>query len=333
LSDDRDVAELFVAADLVTPMALRVAATLRLADHLAAGASAAGTLADAVGADADALDRLLHHLAVVGVVERAADGGYSLTARGHVLRDDHESGLRRVLDAEGSIGRGDLAFVQLLHSVRSGAAAFPVQFGEEFWSDLARDPARTADYDAQMGRDVRAWAPAVLAALDWSAYRHVMDVGGGNGTLLAVLLREHPALCGTVFDQPATAAGAHGTLAAAGLADRGSVVGGSFFDPLPRGADVYLLCAVLHDWDDARAGAILQRCADAAGPGGRVVVVEKTGAEGASPSTAMDLRVLVYFGGRERDVDALTALATDVGMTLRSLHRDGDLSVLTFSAG
>jgi hypothetical protein len=327
------VAAVASAADLVTPMALRVAATLRLADLLATGPAAARALAGAAGADPDALDRLLCHLAVVGLVARADDGGYALTDRGQVLRDDHPSGLRARLDAEGAIGRGDLAFAQLLHSVRTGEAGYPRQYGDEFWADLAGDPARRATYDAQMGRDVAAWAPPVLAALDGTAFGHVVDVGGGNGTLLAAILREHPTARGTVLDQPATAVAARSALAAAGLGDRADAVGGSFFDPIAAGADVYLLCAVLHDWDDASARAILQRCADAAGPSGLVVVVEKTGREGAPPPSAMNLRVLVYFGGRERGVDALTELATAVGLARRALHRDGDLCVLTFSAG
>jgi hypothetical protein len=89
---------------------------------------------------------------------------------------------------------------------------------------------------------------------------------------------------------------------------------------------------VLHDWDDASATTILRRCVAAAGSRGRVVVVEKTGAEGAEPSTAMSLRVLVYFGGRERDVDALVALAAPTGLTLANLHRADDIAVLTFRA-
>jgi hypothetical protein len=330
---DPDVVAMFVASDLVTPMALRVAATLGLADELASkGPFDAATLADRVGADADALERLLRRLAETGVVRRDDDGSYALTPRGDVLRSDHPSGLRDLLDAEAAIGRADLAFVQLLHSVRTGEAAFPVQFGAEFWTDLRGDDARAASYDAQMGSDVTAWAPAVVAALDWSAFGHVIDVGGGNGSLLAAILQAHPQLRGTVLDQPVTAARANETLTAAGLADRSDVVGGSFFEELPAGAGAYVLCAVLHDWGDEPALAILRRAADAAGTDGRVVVVEKTGPDGGEPSTAMDLRVLVYFGGRERTVADLVALAGEAGLQLRSLHRDGELSVLELSA-
>jgi hypothetical protein len=294
----------------------------------------AAALAVETGTDPDALDRVLRHLAVVGVVARNSSGSYELTPRGAVLREDHPSGLRALLDEDRAIGRADLAFVQLLHSVRTGQAAYPRHFGRDFWPDLAADPSRTASYDAQMGRDVAAWAPAVVAALDWSEYDRVVDVGGGNGTLLAAILAAHPSLHGMVFDQPGTVDAALATLRAAGVGDRGDVVGGSFLDEsaIPAGAGAYLLCAVLHDWDDASATTILRRCVAAAGSRGRVVVVEKTGAEGAEPSTAMSLRVLVYFGGRERDVDALVALAAPTGLTLANLHRADDIAVLTFRA-
>jgi hypothetical protein len=333
LSDDdlAAAAALFVESDLVTPMVLRVAATLRLPDHLAGGPLDAAALATATDTDPDALDRVLHHLAAVGVLTRH-DGTYELTPRGAVLRDDHPSGLRALLDEDRAIGRADLAFVHLLHSVRTGEAGYPRQFGRDFWPDLAADPARTASFDAQMGSDVAAWAPAVVGAFDWSRCGHVVDVGGGNGTLLAALLTAYPSLRGTVFDQPATVDAAIATLRAAGVGDRADVVAGSFFDEdaIPAGAGAYLLCAVLHDWDDESAAAILRRCAAAAGDAGRVVVVEKTGAEGAEPSTAMNLRVLVYFGGRERDVDAIVDLAAPTGLTLADVHRAADISVLTF---
>jgi predicted transcriptional regulator len=315
-------------ADLVTPMAIRVAATLRVADRIADGSRTPFALAEAVGAAPDALDRLLRHLVDAGLFERDDAGAYTLTSRGEALRDDDPSGTRAVLDIDSAIGRADLSFVHLLHSIRTGQPAYPRQFGRPFWEDLASDPARTVSYDAQMGVDVARWAPSIVGALDWGELGHVVDVGGGNGTLLVALLRAYPALRGTVVDQPQTIAAARESLARAGLSERGEPVAGSFFDPLPPGAGGYLLCAILHDWDDRAAGAILRRCADAAGRTGRVFVVEKTGSDGASPRTDMDLRVLVYLGGRERGIEVLTALAAGSGLRVTEVHPAGDLSVV-----
>jgi O-methyltransferase len=324
---DEGTGRLWALADLATPMAVRVAATLRIADHLAGGRRTASELAEAAGVDAGALDRVLRHLVGAGVLGRDPPDGYLLTARGEALREDHPGGLRAMLDLEGAVGRAELAFVHLLHTVRTGEPAYPVQFGRSFWDDLAADPGRAASFDAQMGADVTAWAPAIVSAYDWGSLGHVVDVGGGNGSLLAALLRGHPGLRGTVLDLPATVEAARTRLRAAGLADRGDAVAGSFFDPLPPGAGGYLLCAVLHDWDDQAAGAILRRCAEAAGTGGRVFVVEKFATD-SDRRTEMDLRVLAWFGGRERDLDQLAALAAEAGLGVAAVHPAGATPVV-----
>lgn len=330
---DKASARLWAMADLLTPMAVRVAATLRLADHIAAGRRTAPDLAHATDVDADALDRMLRHLATVGVLRRDENGTYELTARGDTLRDDHPDGLRADLDITEPTGRADLAFVQLLHTIRSGEAAFPAQFGRSFWEDLAADPARAASFNAQMSADITADAPIIAAGYDWGSLGHVVDVGGGKGTLLATLLTAYPSLRGTVLDLPEATAAARDTLAAAGLAGRGTVVAGSFFEPLPPGAGGYLLSSVIHDWDDDSACAILRRCAEAAGRSGAVYVIENIGGDGGVPHTGMDLRLLAYFGGRARGIDEITALAADAKLRVVGVHPAGELSIVELAAG
>jgi len=183
-----------------------------------------------------------------------------------------------------------------------------------------------------MGADVTTWAPRIVSAYDRGSLGHVVDVGGGNGTLLASVLGAYPGLRGTVFEQPVTSEAACATLTAAGLDERSEVVSGSFFHRLPPGAEGYLLCAILHDWDDEAARAILRRCAEAAGGAGRVFVIEKTGADGESPRIDMDLRMLAYFGGRERGLSELIALAADAGLREAAVHPAGELSVLELTA-
>ncbi|MFH8405828.1 methyltransferase [Streptomyces sp. NPDC018019] len=329
---DGEARGIWAMADLVTPMAVRVAATLRVADHLAGGVRTARELAAVTGADAGVLERVLRHLVTEGVFSRDEDGRFGLTPRGEELRDGHPSGVRRMLDAESALGRADLAFVALLHSVRTGGAAFPQLYGRSFWDDVRADPERTAGYDAQMGADAAAWAEAVVSAFGWGALGRVVDVGGGNGTLLAALLTAYPGMRGTVFDQPETVRAARATLAAAGVADRGDAVAGDFFEALPPGADGYVLSAILHDWDDDAARTILRRCAEAAGGHGRVLVMEKVGADGASVHTGMDLRMLVYFGARERGVPELTELAAGAGLRVAGVHQAGDLAVVEMVA-
>ncbi len=312
--------ELWAAADLVTPMAIRVAATLRLADHIAVGRRTADALVASTGADADALGRLLAHLVTAGVVDRDGAGAYSLTALGEHLREDDIDGVRAWIDLHGAIGRADLSLTELLHTVGTGEPGFPRHFGRSFWEDLSDDAARSASFDALMGARLAAEAPVIAGAYDWGALRRVVDVGGGTGSLLIALLHAHPHLRGTVVDLAGPAAAAERAIGAAGLADRADVVAGSFFESLPAGAGGYVLSAVIHDWDDADAARILGRCAEAAGPDGAVLVVESVASDGAeSPSTEMDLRMLTYLRGRERSLNQLTDLAATLGLRVTSV--------------
>jgi 2,7-dihydroxy-5-methyl-1-naphthoate 7-O-methyltransferase len=314
--------QLWAAADLVTPMAIRVAATLRLADHIAVGTDTTEALADAVGADRDAVGRLMAHLVTAGVLSRSGET-WALTALGEQLRDDDPARLRAWLDLDGAIGRADLSFVQLLHSVRTGEPAFPRHFGRPYWEDLAADADRSASFDALMGARLVADAPKVAAAFPWGELGHVVDVGGGDGSLLVAILRAHENLRGTVVDLPGPAARATQAIADAGLAHRADARAGSFFDALPAGAGGYLLSGVLHDWDDDHAARILRQCAAA---GGTVLVVDHVG-DGA-PDTEGDLRMLAYVGGRERDLDQLTALAKLAGLAVESVTPAGSRSII-----
>lgn len=307
-------------ADLTTPMAVRVAATLRVADHLAAGRRRAADIARVAGADADALDRLMRHLVTIGLLTRDGEE-YRTTAIGDRLRTDHSGSRRQWLDNGAAIGRGDLSFVDLEHSVRTGRPAYRARYGRSFWADLESDPELARTFDETMGHHVQLDMEGLEHAYDWSRVGHVVDVGGGDGTMATRLLRTHGSLRVTVVDLAGPTEAAARALRREGLTSRAEVVAQSFFDPLPAGADAYLLSAVIHDWDDDDAVAILRRCVEAAGATGTVLVVEAVGVDDETPDTTMDLRMLVYVGGRERGLSALTAVALRAGLRLTGVHR------------
>jgi hypothetical protein len=308
--------------DLVTPMALRVAATLRLADFMPDDGSGEGAvlgdLAERAGADPEALARMLRHLAQHGVFTEPRPGQFAANQTAALLRTGQPGAVW--LDLDGFGGRMDLAFTGLAHTVRTGEPAWEQVFGRPFWDWLDANPAISASFDAVMAVD--AGSAAVADGYDWTTVRHVADVGGGTGTLIAEVLRRNPRLRGTLADLPETAARARQYLARLGLDGRCEFVGQSFFDPLPPGADAYLLSRVIHDWDDAAATAILRRCAEAAGSTGRVLVIESHGTAGGDPAAfaEMNLRMLVLTGGRERTIDDYSALAAGAGLEVTAVH-------------
>lgn len=316
-------------AGLATSMALRVAVTLGLPDRLRAAATAA-RLAAELGVHPIALDLLLGHRATLGVVERTTTG-YRTTDFGAHLCADADSGLANLLHLESAAGRAELAFVELPHSIATGEAAYPRRHGHDFWADLAAHPQLRETFDRQMNHRFRAEIPQVLAGIDWSRFSTVVDVGGGHGTLLAAILTAHPRLRGHLVDLEPTATGARETFRANGLTDRTGVTGASFFDRLPAGAGAYLLVDIPHNWDDEHAHRILARCAQAARPAGRVLVVEAVG--GLHAGTEMDLVMLVHHGGRERRADEFRTLAAAHGLVLeKAIALTGRRGLLEFRA-
>jgi hypothetical protein len=296
-------------ASLATPMAMRVAVTLGLPDRLRGSGADPAELADDLGVAPVPLGLLLGHLTTLGFFERTATG-YRTTSYGEHLCGDTLTSVLLNLDTAG--GRAELAFVELLHSVTTGEAGYDRRYGRDFWADLAAHPPLRESFDRQMAHRLRAEVPRLATGFDWGRFATIVDVGGGPGTLLAAILAAHPGTRGRLVDLDVAAAGS--TFAAHGLEDRASAVVGSFFDPLPAGADAYLLCDILHDWDDEQAGRILAGCVEAARPAGRILVVEAVG--GRRAATDMDLAMLVIFGGRERHVSEFRALAAPHGLEL-----------------
>nr|WSY51619.1 methyltransferase [Streptomyces sp. NBC_00886] len=311
--------ELWRMADLVTPMSVRVAATFRVGDHIVAGRKTSEAIAEAAELDAVALDYVLRHLVTVGLLS-GDDKEYELTDKGQALRSDHPGPQRALIDLEGAIGRADLSFVELAHVVRTGQPSHPVRFGVPFWDELASNKSLAESFNSLMAGNIGEDADKIATAYDFSKFSHLVDLGGGNGVLLSALLKAHPTLRGSVLDLPGTVERAEKYLAAAGLADRASVLGGSFFDPLPE-ADAYVLSSVIHDWDDESSIAILKRCAEAAGENGRVFVIEETGVDGQSPDTGMNVRMLAYYGGKERKLADNIELARAAGLSVVEVHQ------------
>jgi hypothetical protein len=220
------VADLEALSDLRTPWCLHVVATLRIAEQIEAGIDGIAEIAAAVKCDRDVLHRILGHLVSKGVFEEPEPGRFSLNEAGRALLDP---GMRLVLDLEGIGGRMAYAWGGLLTFVRTGEPGYREIFGRPFWEDLDAHPEVAASFDALIGPGGhRDFSPEFSITGGWDAVRTVVDVGGGTGSMLAAILRARPWIRGTLVDLPRT-------VACAGVNDRLTAVGQSFFDPLPAG--------------------------------------------------------------------------------------------------
>jgi SAM-dependent methyltransferase len=315
---------------------VNVTARLGIADHLAAGVASAAELAATTGSDELSMRRLLRALVCLGLVAQSGPDEFTLTPEGQPLRGDLPYSLRDmamlVCGDETWRSWGDLEY-----SVRTGKPAWDQVTGLSSFEYYAKHPDQAAVFNQAMAGYTTAAAPAIVANGGFDRFGTVVDVGGGDGSLLAAVLTAHPGLRGVLYDLPAGVRAAGRTLADAGVADRCDVVGGDFFTSVPDGADAYLLKSVLHDWDDDRAVAVLRSCREAMTPAGRVLVVEPV-----LPSTVSaeltgivlsDINMLVNTGGRERTEDEFRALFTAAGLELTRIAGDGvDFRLLEGSA-
>ena len=311
----QDPADIWAMSDLATPFAVRTVATLRVADVVKDGPVGVAELAQQCDAQADPLGRILRFLVQRGLFSEPETDVFGPNAASRVLEDDDPRGVRAWLDLDGAIGRADLALVELIEQVRGHHSAYSTAFGRSFWEDLAQNAELSESFDNLMESKTYGLGPSVAAAYDWSRFDRVVDVGGGKGALIAEILHAHPTVRGVVVDLPGPAGHAEEYLAERGVQDRAEIVPGDFFRELPPGADAYVLCDVLGDWDDADATRILSRCAEAGAAEASTLIVEMMPEDDDMETfTEMDLRMMVYVGGRMRDLERTRSVAAAAGL-------------------
>jgi hypothetical protein len=294
-----------------------VAARLGLADRLRDGPRRSDELAPLLGANAAALHRLMRALVEIGVLVEAGEGQFDLTTMGRFLQDDAPNSLRAP-----AICYGDTffrAWGALLHSVQTGETAFEHVFGLPFFDYFTRNPEQGEAFHGTMATLSRVIAGAVVAAYDFSGLRTVVDIGGGQGTLLATILKANPHTSGLLFDLPEVIPGARALMEAEGLSDRCRLVAGDFFEAVPEGGDAYLMKWIIHDWEDERSVRILRSCRRTMNATSRLLLVEAVMPDRvtAGPSGARsDINMMVLTGGRERTEAEYRALLAAAGFRL-----------------
>ncbi len=297
--------------------ALHTTVRLGIADELAAGPLTADEVAGRVGSEPAATYRLMRALASRSVLKLHRDGRFALTRLGQVLRSDHPESMAPMLAFVGSPQHWE-HWGQLLHSVRTGRTAVEKLRGSGVFDYVDADPEFGRLFNDAMTGGSRAVNENAVPAYDFSDRRLIVDIGGGHGGLLAAILNRTPAVRGVLFDRPSVVAGADAVLEPAGVSERCTVEGGSFFDAVPAGGDAYVLKAIIHDWDDDQSVAILRAVRTAIADDGKLLLFEMVLPEGAPAHLGfmVDLEMLVSAGGRERTAAQYSELLAKAGFRM-----------------
>jgi hypothetical protein len=296
-------------------LATAVAADLGLADLLANGPQHVDWLAEKTMTHSRSLFRLMRALASAGIFTQVSPRVFANTPASDCLRTDVPGSLRSVVRAVLSPGHGEYdAWAGLEHSVRTGEPAFDHLYGYDFWEFLKRNPDKHSIYNEGQQAASGMFVASVVGAYDWGRFSVIADIGGGTGTLLTAILDRHPTCRGILLDLPEVVSKAipHARMERAG---------GSFFESVPSGADLYILKTVIHDFADAQVTPILSNIRKVVGPEGRLALVE--GVITDSPESTFgkwgDLHMLALLGGAERTAAEYGELFDSSGFELQEV--------------
>ncbi|GAB3495059.1 methyltransferase [Nocardiopsis coralliicola] len=313
--DERELLRLLIGPWIAK--AVSAAAEIGVPDGLADGPRTASELAAELNVHRGGLLRLLRMLAAVGLVEEDS-GRFALTSAGALLTADHPASLRDLAllyDSPHFLAAWD----GLVGQLRTGRQAFSAALGEDVYTFLASRPEEARSFSAGM-RAGGNFAAALAEAHDFSGASRVVDVGGGDGVVLEAVLERNEHVIGVLLDRPQAMEHARERLLPYIAEGRCTLEEGDFLEGVPAG-DVHILSRVLHNWEDAEAGRILENCSAARqGMPGRVLIAERVLPDGRHPwlSVAYDLHMMVMTGGAERTTAEYETLLRTAGLTIAS---------------
>lgn len=315
--------ELTLGSQLVSA-AIRSFVELELPDRMGSEGRLSADLAQQAGVDPDRLLRLLRVLEAAGLLRQGPTGTFALTPVGAALRSDTPGSARDRVGYQLRPIRYR-ALDSLTESIRTGTPAFEIAFGTSLFEYYRLHPEEGRLFDAAMRENSATFAEAFVRSFDFGGIRSWVDVGGGNGRMMAAVLKSQTHIDGVLFDLPNVVEHAKPLLASEGVGSRCRFEGGSFFERVPEGGDAYFLRHILHDWDDARAVELLTVVRRAMGRQSRLVVAELVLPPGPLPLPAalMDLNMLAFPGGQERTEAEFSSLFERSGLQLERVVRTG----------
>jgi hypothetical protein len=317
VSDPADTVRDMITAGHLSRV-IQIAVRLNVPDLVAEGCRTTAELAAATGTHGGALERLLRALVANNLCAKHEGDTWELTALGETLRSDSPTACHRAALYWG-LDSVRAAWDRLDYSLRTGLPAFSPANGSLFFQHMADNTEDGGVFDEFMTANQRERAAIHAASIDCRGLRRVVDVGGGEGAFLIELAKRNPHLGGTVLELPHVSARARQQVTRERLQERVAVSEGSFFEAIPKGADAYVLSAIVHDWPDDQALRILRACRAAMTGDAVLFIVEQVveSTEVASRFTALlDIAMLVLLGGKERSREEFAALSAEADMEI-----------------
>lgn len=319
---------LTIAGGACLPRSLHTVADLGVADALDDEPKTAAQLAKSVGANPDALARVLRLLSAYGVFEMEGDKvRHSPASR--LLRSDHPHSMRPLARMFGLPVNWN-AYSEFEHSVKTGQPATTKTLPRGFWAYFEENPEAGRIFNEAMVAKAQAQVPAVVGAYDFSRFGTIADIAGGRGHLLQAVLEANRSARGILFDLPNVIQDA-----AAVASDRLKLQAGDFFkDALPA-ADAYTIMEVIHDWADEESLDIFKAIRRAAKPGAVLLLIEQLVPDDPGPhwSKMLDIHMLTLVGGLQRTREEYDALLRSAGFELLRVHPTrSDVSILEAKA-
>jgi hypothetical protein len=299
-----------------------VAADLGIADQLVSGAKSVEEIAKGVGTLPSTTRRLMRALVSEGFFSESG-GKYVNSPKSEALRSDVPWSMRAVARAE--LGQEHYgAWEELLHCMKTGKTGMGKKYGQEIWEYYPAHPQHGSVFNECMSNITTGVEMAVLAAYDFTPFKHIVDVAGGHGRLLKKVLGKNSTAIGTLFDMPSVIEASHEL---DGLANRTTKVAGDFFKAVPAGGDLYMLKFIIHDWADAESVTILRNVREGMAAGGKVILVEMVLPDSNEPSIGkfMDLNMLVMTSGMERTKSEYEKLLAAAGLKLSRVVTTGSI--------
>jgi hypothetical protein len=295
-------------------------ARLGVADHMNGTPQPVEEIADAVGAHAPSLYRVMRLLASFGVFREEKGRKFALTDAGALLKSDATGTIRYFATMFGDEWT-TRAYERFTDVLRTGKDGVTQAYGQHVFDVLADRPEQCATFQAAMSSSSALAGRVITEAYDFSGIKRLADVGGGHGGLLAAILGSYPAMQGVLFDRPEIVASVPpGQFAS--CQDRIAVEPGSFFERVPEGCDAYIMKHIIHDWGDEHCRTILKLMRDRLPPNGRVLVCDMVVSDdpGPTPAKLLDIEMLVVtVGGKERTEDEFRDLFASAGLRLNRI--------------